>query len=150
MKGLHFDLNNAKNCSLDIISFNRFVEGNKADFLIKILLSKSDVEDLSKFIWKKYVQILVENLDDDYDYDFEEYEEPFPKSRKTISDNPILIDSYIKHSSLWRECILEEFLFPHEKGKDFYYFVIGYRGIELKDSSIELSFYAYKELKTLK
>jgi hypothetical protein len=69
------------------------IDKNQSILEIKIILDLNEIKQLSRFIWNEYVQILVDDLDKDYDYNFEEYDEPYPKSKTTISDNPLLITS---------------------------------------------------------
>jgi hypothetical protein len=88
---------------------------------------------------------LVEYLDDDFDFDFEGYDEPFPKSKTTILDEPLLIDIYIKNSGLWRDIIFEKFLFPVNKERIPKYYIIGFKGVEFRNSVLELTFLGYKE-----
>lgn len=121
------------------------IDKNQSMLEIKIILDLNEIKNLSRFIWNEYVQILVDDLDKDYDYNFEEYDEPYPKSKTTISDNPLLIDEYFKKSVLWRDYAMEKFFFPWKEGVPFDYYIIGYKGAYMSNENLVLSYYAVEK-----
>jgi hypothetical protein len=113
-----------------------------SDCIIDLVLNKEDILNLSLFVWKEYEQILTEYLDLEFDYFEENKEEPFPTTKKTFVEQPELIDSYLKLSTLWRDSILENFLFPAKDGVYFEYYIIGYNEAKFENESLILSFNA--------
>jgi hypothetical protein len=125
--------------------YNNSDELTQSEFEINVELDQQNIIKLSRFIWNEYVQILVDDLDKDYDYNFEEYDEPYPKSKTTISDNPLLIDEYFKKSVLWRDYAMEKFFFPWKEGVPFDYYIIGYKGAYMSNENLVLSYYAVEK-----
>lgn len=113
-----------------------------SDCIIDLVLNKEDVLNLSLFVWKEYEQILIEYLDLEFDYFEENKEEPFPTKKKTFVEQPELIDSYLKLSNLWRDSILEKFLFPPKDDVNFQYYIINYNRVRFEDEHLILSFNA--------
>lgn len=145
MEEIFLDLKTIKSCAFCPMMYNNTDSSIHSDVVIVVSLNEEEVKKLSLLIWKGYVQILVENLENDYDFDFEGYEEPYPKSKTTILDEPLLLQNYIKNSGLWRDIIFEKFLFPVNKERIPKYYIIGFKGVEFNNSVLNLSFLGYKK-----
>lgn len=120
---------------------NRSERNPNTDLIIDLRLNALKIQELSNFVWETYVGILNEYLDLDFDYFEENNEEPYPDSKKTITKNPLIVDEYLTKSILWRDTILEKFLFKmnfHPKK----YFITMYKDCFLENGELILSFYA--------
>lgn len=122
------------------------VSNSNADIKVDIVLNKEEIKLLSRFIWKQYVEILNEYLELDFDY-FEEdnYDEPFPKSKKTIEENPNLINDYYNKSPLWQDYISQKFLFNNPNKNNIIYYIVGFKEAKIDNDKLILSFYGIKK-----
>jgi hypothetical protein len=123
------------------------VSNSNADVKVEIILNKEEVILLSRFIWKQYVEILNEYLDSDFDY-FEEGnndDEPFPNSKRTIEENPNLINDYYNKSPLWQDYISQKFLFNNCDKNDILYYIIGFKDAKIENEKLIITFYGIKK-----
>lgn len=146
MLELNFKYGERSGCITDPILYNRFEDLSKSDLVVTISLNKSEIHRLSHFIWKVYNEVLDEFSDDEFSY-FDDTEEPFPVSPETILNNPVLIDEYIKNSNLWRDNILNRFLFPANENEHYDYLIVGYSKTIFQNDHLFLSFYGILQQK---
>jgi hypothetical protein len=141
MLELNFKYTERTGCITDPILYNRFEDLSKSDVIVTVSLNKSEIHRLSNFIWTVYNEVLNDFSDNEFGY-FDDTEEPFPDSPETILNNPALIDKYIENSNLWRDNILNRFLFPADENENYDYFIVGYSKMKFQNDHLSLSFYA--------
>lgn len=146
MVELNFEFGEVNGCIVDPILYNRFNDFSKSDFIVNISLNASAIIDLSHFVWIVYNEILDDFKDDDFGY-FDDSDEPFPDSPETIQKNPGLINDYIIGSNLWRDNILNRFLFPPNETGNYNHFIVDYRSTNFQNETLIISFYAVSNQK---
>ena len=141
MQALSYLCGQPTDCVYDQFIWNRADE-TKAGFIISVRLNSIHLKDLSSFTWDIYTQILAEFEDMESGYFEENEEEPFPAEETTIQHNPLLIDAYLKQSTLWRDYILGEWLFTSSGDTVPSRYIIGYKGATMEGDELVLTFYA--------
>lgn len=114
---------------------------SRAEVLLNILLDKEDIKELSRYVWREYVNTLVEYLEKDYDYFNEEKDDPYPQTKNAIEQNPTIINEYFKNSSLWNDYICEYFLFKKYNKEEFEYYVTDFKEAKYENEELVISFY---------
>jgi hypothetical protein len=142
MKEVIVKLEECTKVVFDSFLWNR-VDVEHAELILKIVLKKNDIKELSNYVWKEYVNTLVEYLNLDFDYFEQEHnnEEPYPSSKRTIEENPTLINDYFRNSSMWNDYICEYFLFKKYNKGEFEYYVTDFKEAKYEDEELVISFY---------
>lgn len=148
MEQLHFLFGEDYSVVYDPFIANRLGDILHLEIIVSIRLNDLKIKNLSSFVWETYIGILNEYRDMDFDYFEENDDEPYPYSKETITENPLLLDEYFRKSILWRDTILENFLFKIS-AEPKKYFIAKYKDCFMENSDLILSFYVVNNREVL-